>query len=106
MRQFLISITVFALLATTIGATAALAISESRAENAVAKRVKARYFTKSGVSTDCRKLTRKRFGCTYQFVALRSGSLCQGGATVRKLRFGIAVRVGKPRAVIEVGDGC
>jgi hypothetical protein len=94
-----------AILVLGVGATTASALSKARAEHAVVQRVKARYFPKNGAFAHCHRLSSKRFGCTYSYTSSPSGSWCEGGAKVRQFPSGLAVSLGKPRAVIDNG-GC
>lgn len=104
MRKAVAVVAALALLAGTIGAASAWAMSTSRAERAVVQRVKARYYPKKGAFADCHRLSSTRFGCTYNYTSY-SESWCEGGAKVRKFPDGIAVTLGKPRPVIDNG-GC
>lgn len=104
MRKVVALVAILGLLAGLVGASSAWALSASRAERAVVKRVKARYFPQKGAFADCRRLSSTRFGCTYSYTS-SSDSWCEGGAKVRKLPDGIAVTLGKPRPVINNG-GC
>jgi hypothetical protein len=94
---------VVSLLAATLGAPSAWALTKSRAERAVVQRVKARYSPPKGAFADCHRLSSKRFGCTYSYTAA-SGSWCEGGATVRQFPDGVSVTLGKPHAVIDNGS--
>lgn len=100
------AVAVFAVVLTagTLGAVNAWALSKSGAEQSVVQRVKGRYFPKKGAFASCHRLSSTRFGCTYNYTSF-SESWCEGGAKVRQFPDGIAVTLGKPRAVIDNG-GC
>lgn len=93
-----------ALLAGVAGVPSAFALSQSRAERAVVQRVKSRYLPKKGAFASCHRLSSTQFGCTYSYTSF-SESWCEGGAKVRQFPSGLAVSLGKPRAVIDNG-GC
>jgi len=104
MRRTVAALLAVTLLTGIIGVPSALALSKSRAEHAVVQRVKGKYFPPSGAFAECHRLSSTRFGCTYSYTSY-SESWCEGGAKVRQFPSGLAVSLGKPRAVIENG-GC
>lgn len=103
MRKFVAVLAVVGLLGGTVGAADALALSKARAERAVVKRVKARYYPESAYA-HCHRLSSSLFGCSYTYFPLNT-SECKGGAKVRQFPDGISVTLGKPHAVIDNG-GC
>lgn len=104
MRKFLAVLTAVALLGCAVAVPSALALTKGQAQRAVSKRVKARYVANGPIVVECHRLTSTRFGCAYSYNSLNE-SFCEGGATVRQFTYGIAVKLGKPRAVIDNG-GC
>lgn len=104
MRKFLAVSVAVALLGGTLGTADALALTKTRAEQAVVQRVKARYFPRKGAFAECHRLSGALFGCTYNYTSA-SQSWCEGGAKVRQFPDGLSVTLGKPHAVIDNG-GC
>lgn len=104
MRKFIAICTAVALAASILGVPSAVALSKTRAEQAVVQRVKSRYLPLKGAFAKCHRLTGSRFGCTYTYTSY-SQSWCEGGATVRQFSDGLSVTLSRPRAVIDNG-GC
>jgi len=104
MRRIVTALLAMSLMAGIIGVPSALALSKGRAEHVVVQRVKAKYFPPSGAFAECHRLSSTQFGCTYNYKSY-SESWCEGGAKVRQFPSGLAVSLGKPRAVIDNG-GC
>ena len=103
MRRVVTAACTIALVFSAVGPSSAIALTKARAERAVVKRVKARYFPKSAYA-ECHRLSAKLFGCSYTYFPINT-SECKGGAKVREYPSGLAVTLGKPHAVIDNG-GC
>ena len=104
MRKSLAVFAAVALLGGTVGAADALALTKSRAEHAVVKRVKSRFFPVRSAYASCHRLSGSLYGCTYTYFP-QNQSLCEGGARVRQFPDGLSVTLGKPHASIDNG-GC
>lgn len=105
MRKLLAVLAVVVLLGGTVGAADALPLSKGRAERAVVKRVKAKYYAVvSSAYASCHRLTGSRFGCTYTYFT-RASDQCEGGASVRQFSYGLEVRLSRPRNAYG-GGGC
>jgi hypothetical protein len=105
MKKIVAFVAVIALFG-TFGVSQASAgkLTSAKAERAVEKRVASKYGDRNA-SADCRRLSNNLATCSYLFTQF-GGTLCEGGARVRKFPYGLLVRLGKPHEYFSESKRC